>query len=271
MAKQTVLELTQSILSSLDSDEVNSISDTTESLQVASIISAKYYDILARAKLPEQEQLLQLTASGDNTKPTLMTIPSGVSRIDWIQYFDNDDDVDVPPGYKYVQILPISALLDMINSFNPDDDNVGSFTFTEGSNSFTFYYKDDAQPRFCTIIENQYVIFDSYDSDIDTTLQASKTLLMGQKVTPFVLTDAHIPDLDDNQFPLLLSEAKALAFYEMKQVMHPKAEQEIKRQWSTISKNKDEARRPTCFDALPNFGRKGRSSDYSNRWMREKR
>jgi len=37
--KSTVLDMTQSILSGLGSDEVNSISDTTESLQVAEVIN----------------------------------------------------------------------------------------------------------------------------------------------------------------------------------------------------------------------------------------
>jgi len=38
MAKKTVLDMVQDILSDMESDEVNSISDTTEALQVAQII-----------------------------------------------------------------------------------------------------------------------------------------------------------------------------------------------------------------------------------------
>jgi len=74
--KRTLLDYTQSILSSLNSAEVNSIGDTTESLQVAEILRTTYYNILGRAELPEHEKLFQLTSSGDPTKPTLMFRPN---------------------------------------------------------------------------------------------------------------------------------------------------------------------------------------------------
>lgn len=374
MAEQTLLEMTQDVLSSLDSDEVNSISDTTESLQVATIIKNKYYDILTRGDLPAQEVLLQLTASGDATLPTLMYIPDGVTKIDWIKYFDSNpadsqnvsqfgsyshgvntdiitsttwattsltsntiglgtktftvassslnitigqgamaiagtssmfgtvvsyvsttlvlnvtssigtgtfsawniasSDAQSVPGYKYVTGLPIDDFLDMINRFNPADSTVSSFTFTEGSNSFTFYYKNASQPSYYTVIENHYVIFDSYDVNFDDTLQSSKTLVLAEQVTPFQMVDSFVPDMDDNQFPLLLNEAKALAYFELKQMPHIKAEQEIKRQWSAVQKTKAKSNKPSHFDQLANFGRVPRTGGYSSggygayKWMR---
>ena len=45
MPKLTVLDMTQKILSSMDSDDVNSISDTEESLQVVDIIEDTYHDM----------------------------------------------------------------------------------------------------------------------------------------------------------------------------------------------------------------------------------
>ena len=56
-AEQTVLQLTQNILSAMSSDEVNSISDTVESMQVATILQNKYYDIVSRDALPAHDQL----------------------------------------------------------------------------------------------------------------------------------------------------------------------------------------------------------------------
>lgn len=374
MAELTLLEMTQDILSSLDSDSVNSISDTTESQQVATIIKNKYYDIQARGSLPEQNVLFQLDPSLDATKPVLMLVPTGTSRINWIKYYDsnpaNSQQVDQfgafshglntdivstttwstssttsnsissgsktftvdaglsitvgqgalassgtnsmfgtvtsyssttliidvtstigsgtyadwiitnssavgVPGYKYVTLLPIDQFLDFINRFNPADTGVESFTFTEGAYSFNFLYRNDKFPQYCTVIENDYVIFDSFDANFDTTLQASKTLLYGYKVSPFSMTDSFVPDLDDNQFPLLLNEAKAMASYEMKQTPHMKAEQEIRRQWSTVQKNKSVVNKPGYFDQIPSFGRVPRTGGYSGggygayKWMRQ--
>lgn len=374
MATKTLLELTQDILSGLDSDEVNSISDTVESMQVATIIKNKYYDILTRSNLPPVNQLFQLNPSNDSSLPVLMYVPTGVGKIEWIKYFDSNpnDSQQVSqfgsyshglnldlvsssswittsstsvlvgtgtktftvassglpiingqgvlalsgtasmfgtvvsyigttlvlsiisftgsgtltnwtiannsssaiPGYKYVTMLPIDQFLDQVNRYNPSDSNVRSFTFTEGGNNFTFYYKNDRQPQYCTVISNFYVIFDMYDSNFDSTLQASKTLIFGQITPPFQMVDTFVPNLDDNQFPLLYNEAKATAFVELKQIANPKAEQEVKRQWSSVQKNKKVSDKPSAFDALPDFGRMPRTGGYTSggygayKWMR---
>jgi len=72
--------------------------------------------------------------------------------------------------------------------------------------------------------------------------------------------DTFIPELDDQQFPLLLNEAKSLAFFELKQTPHTKAEQEARRQWTSLQRDKSVDDKPSSFDALPNFGRRPNSS-----------
>ena len=282
--KYSLLDMTQDILSAMSSDEVNSISDTVESMQVATIIKNKYYDIVARGDLPEHNQVFQLNPSLDSTNPVLMTIPDGIGRVEWVKYFDtsttdsqgesdtsfdHDLNVDVTnslsstgtamAGYKYVTMLPVQQFLDMTVQFNPTDDDVASFTFNDISNSFPggfkFYYKTDKTPQYCCILSNFYVIFDAYDSNQDSTLQGAKTMCFGQVVPTFQMVDTFIPDLDAQQFPLLLNESKSLAFYELKQQPHVLADKEIKRQWSTVQKNKSINNRPTYFNELADFGR----------------
>lgn len=280
--KYTLLDMTQNILSRMSSDEVNSIGDTSESLQVANIIKNKYFDIVSRVDLPEHDQLIQLDPSIDGDRPVLMYIPNGVAEIKWLKYFDSsttagvdvsDHDINVdlednsgsgvnpPAGYTYVTILPVTQFIDMVNKFNPEESDVESFTFEDTSNNYpsnyTFYYKNQQQPRFCTIISNYYVIFDAYDNTQDTTLQASKTMTLGRIVPFFEMEDNFVPNLAEEQFQLLVNEATALAFYELKQQPHALATQEARRGWSTVQKRKAVIDRPTYFDAIPNFGRKG--------------
>lgn len=285
MATRTLLEMTQDILSRMSSDEVNSISDTAESLQIATIIKNKYYDIVARGDLTAQEEIYQLNPSNNATMPVLMFVPDGAITLEWLKYFDtnptdsqgedqfghgvntdlppNSESLpDIPAGYKYVTMLPVDQFLDMVHSFNPGESNVGSFSLTIKGQAFTFYYKNNHQPRYCTIIENNYVVFDMFDESQDSTLQASKTMGFGQTVTPFEMTDNFVPDIDDNQFPLMFNEALAVAFYELKQSPNPKAEQEIKRQWSVVQKNKSVDNKPSYFEQLPSFGRSPRTGGY---------
>lgn len=278
--KYTLLEMTQDILSNMSSDEVNSISDTSESMQVATIIKQKYFDIINRVPLPEHQQLIQLDPSLDGDVPVLMYVPDNVADIKWIKYFNSNVDVGLPAqGYLYVTILPQDQFISLVSGFNTTESNVETFDFVDNSNNvingtFRMNYKTDRQPCYCTIISNYYVIFDSYDSTQDSTLQASKTQGWGRIVPHWSMVDNFIPNLAEEQFQLLLNEAKALAFFELKQQPHQLALQESKRGWSTIQKNKAVTNRPTYFNELANFGRRsgvyygtrGFGNGYSQGW-----
>lgn len=257
--KQSLLDLTQEILSALNSDSVNSIGDTTESLQVATIIRRVYFNILARAKIPADNELFQLAASTDPDKPTLMYKPDKVSKIHWVKYYDTNLETiggsGGAPTYRDVYVIPVEQYVNMVNNFNPSEPNVGTFEFEDEDSTFTFNFYNDRFPQFCTEISNNWILFDGYDNEVDSTLQASKTLCYGQVIPTFDMVDNFIPDLDDNQFPLLLNEAKELAFFEIKESPHPLADREVKRQWSTVQKNKRLFTDPSDFDQLPNFGR----------------
>ena len=151
----------------------------------------------------------------------------------------------------------------MTSSFNPTDTNVNSFNFRVNEENFIFYYKNDHQPQYCTVLENFYIVFDSFDSTQDTSLQASKTQGYGQLLPFFLMEDNFIPELDDKQFRLLVNEAKSLAFLELKQMPHQKAEQESKRQWINVEKTKSLTNKPSYLNQLPNFGRRSGTGGYS--------
>lgn len=249
--KYTLLEMTQVILSRLDSDEVDSISDTTEATQVARVIRNTYFNLLARANLPEHKKLIQLTASGDNLKPVLMIRPSNVNRIDWIKY-NIRTSTDTFDRYDYVTILPLQQFLEGSDALNTTDTTVGSMVV----NGITFNYKNNLRPSFCTVVEDVNIIFDSFDSAVETTLQTSKSKCFALTIPTFALIDSTIPDLDDQQFPLLLNEATAVAFVDLKQSSNPAAERESARQWRTLQRTKALVDVPNAFDALAHFGRK---------------
>lgn len=289
--KFTLLGLTQNILSALNADQVNSIGDTPESLQVAECIRTSYMNMQGRYDLPEHNQFFQLDPSDDPTKPVLMFRPQGVNRIEELWYYDSnpndgsqgiedqfgafshDLNTDllnnssgastVPPGYKEVCLLPVKDFVNMVNSFNQNETDVGTYTLTinENSNqlpmSFTLKFKNNKQPQYYTVLSDLYVLFDSFDNTQDATLQASKTLTYGWVIPMFVMEDNFTPNLDEAQFPMLLQEAKSLAFLEIKQTQHPKAEKEVMRQLSSLQKFKFTAHRPQPIDELPSFGRTG--------------
>jgi hypothetical protein len=258
--KSTVLELTQEILSSMDSDEINAITDTTEALQVVAIIKRCYFDIVSRLELPEHFSFFELTASGDNAKPTLMTLPSDVINLLWIKY---DKIAD---GETANKILPVKykapeAFFEMMYTLDTDQSNVVDYSLVVGSDSFPIFSLNDKAPDWWTSMDDNTLIFDSYDADVDTTLQKSKTVCYGQKTATWTQSGSFTPDLDAEQFSLLLNKAKALAWAELKQADHALArkemrDQQIHSQRAKLALPHNEA--IGYLDTLPNYGRRTR-------------
>lgn len=248
--KYTLIELTQNILSRLDSDEVDSINDTTEATQVARIVRNTYFNIISRAQLPEHRKLIQLTSSGTITQPVLMIKPDNVSKIHWVKYNVRKSG-DTTDFYEYIILVSISQFLEQMDGLNQADTNIDTMVL----NGQTFNFRNDVRPCFCTIVDDLYIVFDGYDAGVDSILQTSKTKCLADTVPTFNLIDTTIPDLDDAQFPLLLNEATAVAFVDLKQQPNPKAEQESRRQWITLQRTKSLKKVPSAFDELPNYGR----------------
>ena len=255
MSSYTLLEYVQTILSSADGDEVSSITDTTESLQVANIVKTVYNDIQARLDLPEHYTLFELNASGDSTKPVLMTRPSDVMTIEWVQY-NKVQSGDTDPIYVKIPFKPLDEFLLMQDSMHVSDSTVASFDHTISSDTITFIYRNDKAPDFYTTYNDSTLIFDSYDSAVDTTLQKDKTRCYGRKDQEFTLSNSFVPFLDRDASTLLLNEAKVLAFAELKQMGHDVARQWANRGWVKTQKSKrgvDYNRNE--LDRLPNYGR----------------
>ncbi len=254
--KYTLLQLVQEVLSGMDSDEVNSISDTTEALQVARIVRQTYYDLIDDLDPPEHYTQFELDASGDITKPTLMTVPTDVSKVEWVKY-DCHTSTDTDPLYQTINFMDKNSFLQRMYLLKLSDDNVDTYDITTiDSSSIPIYYQNDRAPNYYTCLDDNTIIFDSYDKTIDSTLQKNKTVCYGKKTIAFDLTDDATPNLDENSFARLLNEAKSLAFAELKSVAHNIAERNSKRSRQRSFKNKIRVVGASDFDQLPNFGRK---------------
>jgi len=260
MPAKTNLDYVQDILSALDSDEVNSVSDTVESMQVLRIVKRTYDSIVTRADLNEHYTLFELTASTDITKPTLMTRPTNVSSIIWVKYNMETAD-DSNDNFREVIFLPLDSFLNRMHNLKEDADNVESFTqvISSGlsSDTITVLYETDRAPQYYTAFDDYTLLFDSYDSDVDTTLQKTKTLCYGKKDQTFLLTDDFIPFIDVEFGSLLLNEALVVAFAELKQVPNEVANKWAMRAWTKIGHGKraiDQGRHPLADQV--NYGRK---------------
>jgi hypothetical protein len=235
--KYSLLDMTQKILSSMDSDAVNSITDTVESAQVAEIIRTTYYDIISSLNLPEHYELFELTASSSST-PTVMTLPTNVIDLVWLKY---DNKLSTESGKKYVELAywPLKDFMDSMHSLNGADSNVSTYTLTtNGSDSMDIMCQTDRFPTRYTTFNDNTIIFDAYKLSEDAYLQKNKTAAWGQTIPTWSHTDSFVPDLDAKQFTLLLNEAKGQAFIELKQQVNAKAEKRARRGWINAARDK---------------------------------
>ncbi len=257
--RYTLLELTQLILSSLDGDEVDAIGDTVESVQVTTLIKNVFYDLATELNLPEHETLFELTASGDNTKPALMTIPVNVTALDVVRY-DISATADTHVNWREVKFLNFPDFLDMSNGLREETTNVASMNVVMNGETHEFLHRSNTQPEFYTTHDDFTLIFNSYDTVEDTTLQASKTMCSGSVYPVFTIADAFAPDLDPTQFAYFIQKIKVRAHFELKQLVHPEAANEARRQQIALQSQKRRTAKLTGLDQTVRYGKTGSPS-----------
>jgi hypothetical protein len=236
MSRKTLLDMTQNILNAMDSDEVDSIGDTVESLQVAEVIRETYEYITVGLDIPGRAGIIKLDASGDVDLPNHMTVPSDVERVEWIRY-DGE-----PVEYKD----PLSFVIYVS----------GRGTGTEIDTIANLAIYNDRNPTYYTSFDDDTIVFDAYDRETESTLQQSKTLCWGQRSLAFLLEDTFVPTLPLDMFPRLLAEAKAACFVNFKQVSNSNEERRARNQKVVNMNSRFKAGTIKPIDRLPDYGRK---------------
>lgn len=257
--KLTLLALTQSILNSIDSDEVNSISDTVEAGQVAQIIKDTYYTLITNVGVPEHKQLAQLEALGDPVRPNYFRIPDDCQDICDIRYNCRliSDTADKWADMTY---MTPTDFLQLTQSRNSSDAN--NYITVNDFNGVPMYIVKNKAPVYWTSFDDLYLVFDGYDSNIDVTLQASKSSVLYSKYPSWTMDDDFIPQLDANMFPLLLSESMNMAHAVLKQSVNALINQTARQQKVHLQNDKHRiaSLNKTTY---PDYGRRGPGGPYS--------
>lgn len=235
----------------MDSDEVNTIYGTAESTAVANIAKECYFDIVGDIGLREHRSLFQLTASGDNTKPVKMTLPTAAITIESLEY---NVGTLLAPEYTTLTFVDLETFLQRQN--NLTGTGTDTMTLSINSGSFVFNHYTDRWPTYYTTVDDQTLLFDAYDIDEETTLTASRTRAFGLLNQTFTMADAFVPVLDNRQFQLWLQATKAQSFVELKQSENPKAEKKERRNWILARKTKDSVDNRPAIYKRTGYGRK---------------
>ena len=245
----TLLRIVQKVLSSLDGDEVNSITDTQESYNLAELAEDVYYNVISNIDLPSMRKPIKLTALSDEDFPTYLKLPKGIHHVDSIQYLI--DDTDSKLNYRELSYL---NPLEFFRQSQGNVDTTNVQIVKERSSDAKFIIATDRDPSYWTTFDDEYIVLDSLDKSKDTTIQSNKTVAFVMERPQFILEDSFVPKIPFDMIPLYLNELKSWAYLEMRKERHGKAEQQARKQ--LVRRQNNDTSRFHIRREYPDYGRK---------------
>ena len=167
--------------------------------------------------------------------------PSDTKHIERVEY--NIGTV-AKKDFREVEYIDPVVFLDRM-------DETGLLVETYDGN-LDIFVRTDQPPRFYTSFDDEYIIMDSYDSDVEATLQSSKIRAFGSTYPSFSQVDSFEPDIDNTLMPYLLAEAKSTCFSLFKGGSDPKVEQAARRLKSYVQNDQHKSRKANIRN---NYGR----------------
>ena len=216
--KSNLLQVVQSILSDMDSEDVNTISDTVEAQQVASVVEDTYFNIIAARDIPEHNKLIPLVSLANNAKPTHFTYPARTKQLMRVDY--NIGTASAPDYREIVYVEPL-VFIDRM------DETAKKVTTVD--QSVELIVGNDKDPSYYTSFNDNHIIMDAYDVSVEANLASNKTRAFCAIYPTFSQTDSFAIDLDQTLMPLLLAEAKSTCMSLFKGGSDPKVEQAARR------------------------------------------
>lgn len=235
MASKTVLEYVQHTLNTMDSDRVDAIAETEESLQVADFLKEAYYELLNREEWKFLDGAATLIAAADLTRPTSFAIQGSVKFIHYVAYNVADDGSDAE--YRNLKYLEPVEFLRKYNV--PGDDRL----LVNIDDKVSFYVGTNKQPEWFTSFGDDDIVCDSYDSDIDSTLTSTKVNVYANTIPDFEVEDSFTPDIPRHMEPLLQSTLNSVSHLYLNQSVSAPDEKRVGRQMAQARRSESKITR----------------------------
>lgn len=255
--KQTVLEIVQDVMSELNSDNVNSIDDTVESQRVARLLKTVYYEIISQRTWADDKKLISLDSTSDSEKPNYLKLPTdAIQELYWIRYNRKRPD-ETRSFWETIDYLEPRSFLKHTNARNDTEANVTTVTDYDGT---TLLIRNDLAPQYWTSFDDQYIVFDAWNSNVEATVQSSNSQAYVRLEPRISLVDEHVVDLPTEAFSMLISAVKNRAYLALKDQFNPLVDREEARQRNRMSRKSWQAKGGVRY---ANYGRSQRGRSLS--------
>lgn len=191
MAKN-VLQYVQYALTTMDSDQVDEIADTEESMQVAELLREVYYEFINREEWPWLERGLDISSAASTALPTNLTLPEN-TKVVWDLYYKSDDTDSFQP-LKY---LPPKEFVHRFSTKGGDDQLI------EPQLGVACYIGTDRNPSCWTSFDDESITCDAFKSTVESTLVSDKVKSWGVFIPDFQVTNTFEPLIPRHLQPTL--------------------------------------------------------------------
>jgi len=254
--QRTLLMVVQEYLDSTSGFYVNSIFETDESQQVAKIAERVYYRMVQQfPNILFSMKTRALDALNNPDRPNYLLIPSSIKKIqDSKVYYNVSKGENTTLDYKEIPYLTPLAFLSRVSNRTDSSDNS---QVVKGFDQELMVILNNQFPSICTSFDGKYIVFDSFNKEYDTTLQASKSKVLSSEEEVFLQQDDFVipvPDhLSETYLDMFLDEAYTLVYQQPNGMLGARARSaRIKLQQDNRSMGQSRAKK--------NYGRRGFTS-----------
>lgn len=195
MALLTLLTVVNSTLDQMDGFRVATIDDTIESQQIASICEKVYNDLSNDVFSSDVNQtLLQLDALADSAKPNYLKLPAGIIHVvdNKVMYNISEDVSGL--DMQEIDYLPPQEFLDLVGA---RDDSLPNSQIVTDFSGYKMVILNKKAPQHYTDFDDEFLVFDAFDSDVDSTLQSSKSGVIATVQGTFTPSDSYVIDFPE--------------------------------------------------------------------------
>jgi len=198
MASLTLLEVVNTCMDYFDSQRVASIDDLIEAQQVAKIGEKVFHDLVNDIFSSDlTQELVQLESLADSTRPNYLKLPDTALKIMDTQVMYNvatGETGATTLNWKNIPYYRPQEFLIEIGNRSTNQTNTQIVTDASG---YQMVIQNKTAPQFFTSFDDSLLVFDSFDSDVDSVLQSSKSSVVVSKQRSWTPSDTYIIDLPE--------------------------------------------------------------------------
>jgi len=253
--KMNLFDMVDDILSDMDSDSVNSISDSSEALQVAKILKSVYFEMVSRKDWAHLRKTLALDNSADPDLPNRLGLPESLYKMEYVAYNRKLAEADADDMVELQYMYP-DDFIEYTNNRRSDASNVQTVV-VEG---IKLYIINDKAPTYYTSFDDEFIYTDSWASQWTDTLLGGESQAIVYIIPTWTMEDEFVPDFPAEVFPTYLAEAKSTAFSRIKDSDDAKSEQQARRGNTAMAQRGWSVKGGIRY---PNYGRRSRKGGYN--------